>query len=257
MISNKFKSKARNIAFKSFINEIERRGWYLLLVQGCVSLISHDSESVDRMISNVREGMQRKSYTSVCEIKKDIISKVIEKTSNTIDRNFESNRRGMGSSEYEYLVHCVNTFIQIFVEHGILSTKAAEKDRNFRFEELGEKIFVRAAKKIFGEDFKLEKPKTSQLPPKPLNREEEEFLKSVMIRLVNENHHNMRMEDAFEIAKQELLRFRLNKEAALDTFSDIQDRELVFAPFDDDDDDWVEEWEEEDEDWDIANEILD
>lgn len=245
MISNNFKSKAQNIAFKSFINEIERRGWYLLLVQGCTSLILHNSETADRMIYNIREGMQKKSYTSVSKIKKDIISKVIEITSNVIDRNFEGGRRGMGSNEYEYLVHCVNTFIQLFVEHGILSTGAAEKHKNFHFEELGEKIFVRAAKKIFGKGFKLEKPKVSQSLLNPLDREEEEFLKRTIMRLVSERHHTIGMGEALEIAKQELLKFRLNKERESNIDIDVEDRQLVFAPFEDDVE-WVEEWEDED-----------
>ena len=181
MVSNNFKSKAINIAFKSFIKEIEIKGWYVWFTKGCAYLNRHKNKKINALMCTIRGAMLNKDLEAfVTQDSKNAFSNVCKLFLPLIDKNFNNSNRGLKDEEYEYLVHCVNTFIQTFIEHGIL-TFARDLAKEIRLEQLGETIFVRAAKKIFGKEFKLCKPENNNINAMlPLTKTEEEIVKQIL-----------------------------------------------------------------------------
>lgn len=176
MISEKFKSKAKNIALKSFIKECEKRGWYLLLLNGSIALTANRNTDLENLANVIRKGM-RKKCDFPFTLRKDLFAVILNSFSPLIERNVQHSSFPGSNEEYDYLVHCVNTLIQIFIEHGIMKTVPI-KDTSL--EAIGRSIFTRAARKIFGNDFKIienEEKKDGINSPFPLNEEEEEFLR--------------------------------------------------------------------------------
>lgn len=156
MLSNSFKSKARNIAIKSFFQEMKNRGWYMPIVIGSIGVlksIKGTAENASDIVDKFMQSLNAMKYESISLFSKKPFEDLEKCIMGQIEKNFQSFHRK--DDEYEYLVNCVNTCIQLFIENGIYRW-SDEGIKKVRFEEIGESIFVRAAKKIFGKDFKLE-----------------------------------------------------------------------------------------------------
>lgn len=264
MIPNNFKSKARNIAFKSFIKEIEKKGWYILLVKGCQPLVNLRESNIEEIVSAVKMGMRNKTYIPTSISKKNLFNTVVDLITPAIERNYEHQSRGNeGKNEsYDYLVHCVNTCIQIFVEHGIFQI-GDDSFRKLHLEQFGETVFVRAAKKIFGDDFKLQKPTHQDMmgDATPQNKQEEAFIRKILHKCLSSG---LSFSNAIQVASHELQEFRQMRvqpdQVPDNGWGPIIRQDNPFMPDDDleycdDDEEWEEfddadDYEDDDRPWD-------
>lgn len=166
MLTNKFKSKAKNIALKSFIYEMKRLRLYNKVMQSTVGMLTNKSNRADKFVKSMNTELMRPHFHSLFLRKKELFKKVLEKMDLQIEYNFKHSKN---KDEYNYLVHCVNTFIQVYIEWVIgKHVGITEKDLGL----IGEKVFDRAGKKIFGKEFEIKAPQTSKInnkidPSKP------------------------------------------------------------------------------------------
>lgn len=143
MLTNDFKSKARNIAFKSFLCEIKKNDLYFGTLKKIASfLISRDTKN-----HKFYSGGFVNLNVMYVNPQNRLMSLIAPEINNCL-KNFKTQR------EYDYLMHCVNTLIRMFLEP-ILQKK------EIPIENVGRRIFTRAAKKVFGKDTVIETPQNN------------------------------------------------------------------------------------------------
>lgn len=153
MLTNKFKAKARSIALKSFVFEMKKLGLYRAIVKGSVGAININGK---RFIGTIEMFLNKKEDVFIILPKKVLFKTLEEKFKRLIDDNYygDSHRSEVFGEEYNYLVHCVNALIYTYIEHGVYKIRPYNDIfKTTSFERIGESVFNRAAKKIFGDDF--------------------------------------------------------------------------------------------------------
>ena len=167
MITNNFKSKAKNMAFKSYLYEMKKRGYFWESLTSIMEFIIRNTRIPGYERNDLRHRKCNTSLYTFRSIDSTIsnpIKDVLNHITQHIEKHFAENRTQ--KSEYDYLVHCVNTMLMLFVEPFITKLEHFSSDRmKMQFmENLGREIFTRAAKKTFGDDFTIQTPPQQPVP---------------------------------------------------------------------------------------------
>lgn len=171
MVNLEFKAAAEAAAFKSFIKVMKKYRLYFLVLPELYrfSVNSSMEAKVDcKMVNNLIPESFARNTMNWQNLHDNLIR--------AIDNN-ASNSRGMmgggGSPEYDYLIHCVNTMIQVFVEFRLAKKGEHRKQRIPEFQMLGQEIFNSAARHLFGADFVDDQP---AVPNQAIPRNNEEAM---------------------------------------------------------------------------------
>ncbi len=245
-ITEKFKSQAYNAAFGSFVQYMNKigQGFNILLEGGIIAKKGSEENRRDRKQLSINE--------KICFLITNNINwgKFHNVMKERIEQNYAHMRQAAGDENYDYLVHCVNTFIQVLVEQS--GWLRYNKGNIPPFEKMGEKIFTQAARKVFGSDFSIKKQQNHM----PQNKEEEMFVMRRMKSLIDAGRSP---QEACQIAIRELMSFRniqmstenpyyINK-GHVQEFEEVDD----WNPFDEEEDEMYGEREgedyEEDDNW--------
>ena len=229
-MNSQFKNNAEEIAFKAFMHVIKKYRVYFPVLTEIYRL------SISNSINEFRE----KTVDIVKKFSPIMPSELLVKNinwgtfHNNIKGQIERNAQHMGNNntECDYLIHCVNTMIQVIIECGIMRRNEELGRRIPRLDQLGNEIFTLASKKLFGADF-VEPTNDLDNNITPQNTEENEFVANIFNKLMSKN---VCYGDAMNIVKKELDKFRKRKKNKKSTlrgedfyvnYSGIDENELV------------------------------
>lgn len=149
MVSEKFKSKAKNIALKSFLFEMKKLKLYPYIVYITVIYL-YSPKILNAIIPIITESSNKR----IIDLEtKNIFPKVLKRFETRIKNEFYHSSE---KTEYQYLTCCVNSYIKFYLDNIICCHRDLRKDLDI--EMIGRTIFIRAGKKIFGENFEFQEP---------------------------------------------------------------------------------------------------
>lgn len=135
-----FKQKANKVALQAFMTSCKRYK-ISMDVYAHFSMGEHRVRSADGLAYVVNNIMNLTPF----------MNKVLDTIAHPINDNFEHHRHA--DTEYEYLVHAVNTLIQLIIE-----PKGGDflKRKNISsLEDFGRETFTLAARKLLGDDVEI------------------------------------------------------------------------------------------------------
>lgn len=137
-MTKEFKKKAYDTTISALISLCKRKKILNCFME---SLITHLGSSIHNPFK-----MNEFELILLNLINKKFWEKVRTNTVSQIEQNFDHFSRE--KNEYDYLVHCVNTIIQLYLESYL-------KKRSIDPQSFGESVFRLSGKKLFGLDFEV------------------------------------------------------------------------------------------------------
>lgn len=241
-MTQQFKHDARVAALISFIRVMKLHKLYMEFINEAYiffkneqsKTIDSDSERNRKTKRGERNGLLSNIFATTKE-NGNLWEVILKFLTPKIDYNFEHMRRGGGEGEeYEYLVHCVNTCIQIFIEHGMCHNNS---DRSYpRFEEIGLQAFQVAGKKLWGDNFRPQEQIRPREDFKPCDEEELRIVRNILQEVGGNTH--ISQQEIFDRISRAIAEKRERENA----MSNIDN----YDAYDDGDDDEYIEWYDED-----------
>lgn len=205
-----FMQNAESVAFKAFVTVMKRYKVYFHVLREINVFCNEKTDDVTptkgtlKMLKDIGiPSLPRNlNFTS---LHKKLMAKIEE---NAI-------HMGRCDSEYDYLIHCVNTMIQVFIERGFgregRDNQVIKKLPNFN--NLGQEIFNLAAAKLF-DGFAPETDAEGCMDDGvPRTEDEVQFVTSVFNKFIQEG---MSMREATIRTREALTKYRTNHDGEYD-----------------------------------------
>lgn len=260
IINNDFKGKAQASALQSFIKVIKMHGLYIPFTQEALKFVKANKRNKSRdeqQTPTLAELLSMKSVTN-------LLIKLQEYMIPIIEHNYSNMRRD--DSQYEYLIHCVNTYIQVLLDQGICRNKEERQMRKIpSFDVIGRETFNYATKLVFGPDYQHEMSE----PATPNTEEERQLVKGWIQHAVAQG---LSVNTIIDVISDRLKQYRIAREKqnidmlcditrqgqdwnqdnnpGVDLWDELDDMdEMPDVPYDEDDIEWEDEFDD-DEGWD-------
>ena len=205
----------QTILFRTFIKVIKQHGLYWPCIK-----------EMNRLVGQNIDADNLNQY--VVSTSNSIFTAFEQHLSRLVNEHYSQMRHN--DTEYDYLICCVNTCIHVLIED------AMHHDRdNFRgitvprFEELGGAIFNKAAKVVFGPDFKDEQNNNNgMIDLRTLTKEEQAHIQNLLHNNQNQFRNPQEMMN-FIMDEVAMLRNQHNEEEYYDEEIDDFDTDDDFA----------------------------